>query len=82
MTVTDRIIAYLKKVDRWVPKHEIIRASENAGVGYDDVYTALDRIENTANIGTVYNKEKKVREYRYYEPREGDDLMQKALDEF
>lgn len=69
------MIDYLKKyAPRWVSKNELI---ENGCTVREFI-----KLDNTANIGRVWNKEKRVTEYRWYEPRDGDKEMQKALDDW
>lgn len=87
----DRLCAYLKKFPvegstlseyQWVQKQKIQFVAAAAGIPCrkEDVVWGL--LDTTANIGMRWNKEIKDVEYRYYEPQEGDDLMQRAIDEF
>ena len=89
----DRVEAYLKKFPvinntannfgneyHWVPKSRILTAAR--GSRMDITETVWKLLDSQVNIGKRWNKEIKDVEYRYYEPQEGDDMMQKSIDEF
>jgi hypothetical protein len=82
ISTEERIINYLKKSGTWVTVLELVQAAEIAGIGRGSVIYALGALDKKPNIGRKWSVEQKSLAYHYYEPREGDDLMQRALNEF
>lgn len=87
----DRLVAYLQKFPiegstslvqkyEWVPKSRILTAARGARMSISEEAWML--FETLVNIGKRWNKDTREMEYTYYEPAEGDDFMQRALDEF
>lgn len=80
----DRFLAYLKS------KGELVRVSRDRlsylasqhGYASNDIYYTLKRLEEIANIGSEWNREKKTLEFMWTEWQEGDELRQQAIDEF
>lgn len=81
-TVLEFIVDFLEKKGAWVSEPDL--RGEARSMSYHDIviYSALERLRSLANIGSMWNKEKRTMEYRWYERQEGDDLNQSAIDNF
>lgn len=81
--IVDRIIVYLEKhKGEWIPEDHIELLLNQANIGDVTAHRALRRVRSIVNIGSVWSKEKRCMQYTWYERKEGDDLAQKAYDEF
>ena len=71
MTLTTRVLTYLRKRNTWTPTDHLYRIAQNHGYHTLAIRDALDTIRNTCNIGYLYEKG-----YRWYDiPQEEQERM-------
>lgn len=81
--VVDRIVAYLERhAGEWVPEDRLEMLMSQAVISDQKAMSALRRVRSLANIGSIWNGEKRCMVYRWYERKNTDDITQRALDEF
>ena len=83
MTLQERFEKYLRKHgDQWINRGHLVKLARDNGYPDSLINSTLKKLEHRVNIGALWNSEKRRMEYRGYPVQEGDDWMQKVVDEF